>query len=70
LTAKPKVELEQYVTTAHLAAQMLFTAHSSFDDIEDKHVLDLGCGCAILSIAAAILGAKWAGQPLPWRFEG
>lgn len=36
---------------------MIFTAASSFSDIEDRHVLDLGCGCGILSIASAIMGA-------------
>ncbi|GAA5863660.1 hypothetical protein JCM5296_004001 [Sporobolomyces johnsonii] len=56
--AAPKRELEQYVTSAHLASRMIYTAATSFDDIEDKTVLDLGCGCAILSIASVMMGAE------------
>lgn len=36
---------------------MVYTAHFQFGDIEDKAVLDLGCGTGMLGIAAAILGA-------------
>ena len=46
----PKLELEQYPTDPHLAASVLYTAQSSFGDIEDKAVLDIGAGCGILSI--------------------
>ncbi|CAN9497775.1 unnamed protein product [Ophioblennius macclurei] len=53
----PKVLLEQYPTSPHIAACMLFTIHSSFDDIEGKLVADLGCGCGVLSIGAAVLDA-------------
>ncbi|GAA5892548.1 hypothetical protein JCM6882_005644 [Rhodosporidiobolus microsporus] len=53
----PKRELEQYVTSAHLASRMIYTAASSFDDLDEKDVLDLGCGCAILSIASVMMGA-------------
>ncbi|SCV68702.1 BQ2448_823 [Microbotryum intermedium] len=56
--AAPKRELEQYVTSAHLASRMLYTAESQFGDLDDKHVLDLGCGCAVLSIGAVMLGAS------------
>jgi predicted RNA methylase len=38
---------------------MLFTA-KSLDDIEDRTIVDLGCGCGILSIAATICGAWYA----------
>ncbi|GAA6005575.1 hypothetical protein JCM10207_005255 [Rhodosporidiobolus poonsookiae] len=55
--AEPKRELEQYVTSAHLASRMIFTAATQFDDIDEKDVLDLGCGCAILSIASVMEGA-------------
>ncbi|GAQ78220.1 hypothetical protein KFL_000090660 [Klebsormidium nitens] len=53
----PKIELEQYPTGAHIASRMLYTIHNSYDDLEDKVVLDLGCGCGTLGIGAAILGA-------------
>ena len=36
---------------------MLQTIHSTFDDIEDKHIADLGCGCGVLSIGSVMLGA-------------
>lgn len=55
--SNPKLELEQYATDAHIAARMLYTASTSFGDIEDKTVLDLGCGCGALSLAAVVLGA-------------
>ncbi|KAJ1822586.1 hypothetical protein LPJ60_001979 [Coemansia sp. RSA 2675] len=54
----PKVQLEQYPTTAHLASRILYTAESSYGDIDGKAVVDLGCGCGMLSVAAAIMGAS------------
>lgn len=39
------------------AARMLYTIQSTFDDIEGKLVADLGCGCGVLSIGAAVLDA-------------
>lgn len=54
---KPKIIYEQYATDAHLASRMLHVAHTSFDDIEGKTVLDLGCGCGMLSIGAMMLGS-------------
>lgn len=62
--AEPKRELEQYVTSAHLASRMIFTAATQFDDIDEKDVLDLGCGCAVLSIASVMMGAECAPLPL------
>ncbi|KAI1885034.1 hypothetical protein AGOR_G00216020 [Albula goreensis] len=53
----PKLLLEQYPTSPHIAACMLYTIHNTFDDIENKIVADLGCGCGVLSIGAAVLGA-------------
>eukprot|EP01130_Rhizamoeba_saxonica_P019010 TRINITY_DN9731_c0_g1_i1.p1 TRINITY_DN9731_c0_g1~~TRINITY_DN9731_c0_g1_i1.p1 ORF type:complete len:223 (-),score=56.10 TRINITY_DN9731_c0_g1_i1:51-719(-) len=54
----PKVKLEQYPTTPHLAARMLFTISDSYDDIDEKVIADFGVGCGVLSIGAAILGAN------------
>ncbi|BGP12928.1 hypothetical protein JCM10213_004347 [Rhodosporidiobolus nylandii] len=56
--AAPKRELEQYVTSAHLASRMIYTAATQFDDLDEKDVLDLGCGCAVLSIASVMMGAN------------
>jgi putative methylase len=53
----PSPELEQYQTPANVAAEMLYIAHG-FGDIEGKKVVDLGCGTGILSIGAALLGAR------------
>nr|XP_020645070.1 methyltransferase-like protein 5 [Pogona vitticeps] len=53
----PKLLLEQYPTRPHIAACMLYTIHNTFDDIENKIVADLGCGCGVLSIGSSMLGA-------------
>ncbi|MBN3300238.1 METL5 protein, partial [Amia calva] len=53
----PKLLLEQYPTSPHIAARMLYTIHNSFDDIESRLVADLGCGCGVLSVGAAMLDA-------------
>lgn len=54
---KPKVELEQYPTTPHIASHMLYTIDKTFRDIEGKFVADLGCGCGVLSVGTAMLGS-------------
>uniref|UniRef100_A0A1B6LVI9 Methyltransferase-like protein 5 n=1 Tax=Graphocephala atropunctata TaxID=36148 RepID=A0A1B6LVI9_9HEMI len=53
----PKVELEQYATSPHLAACMLYTIQSSYGDLEGRMVADLGCGCGTLTFGTAMLGA-------------
>ncbi|KAL6484535.1 hypothetical protein MHYP_G00065800 [Metynnis hypsauchen] len=52
---EPKILLEQYPTSPHIAGCMLYTIHNTFDDIQNKLVADLGCGCGVLSIGAAVL---------------
>jgi len=54
---KPNPNLEQYLTPANIAADILFIAHQ-FQDINNKTVVDLGCGTGIFSIGAEIIGAK------------
>ena len=41
---------------------MLYTIHNTYDDIENKVVADLGCGCGVLSIGTAMLGAGYVIQ--------
>ena len=43
----------------HIAACMLHTMQSSFGDLDGKLVADLGCGCGVLSIGSAMLGAQF-----------
>lgn len=54
---KPRADLEQYMTPANIAADLLFLAYSS-GDIDGRTVLDLGCGTGMLGIGAALLGAS------------
>jgi putative methylase len=53
----PKVHLEQYTTSAHIAADVLWNAYS-LGDIDGKKVIDLGCGTGVFTIGAALLGAR------------
>ena len=55
---RPAARLEQYTIPADLAADVLFLAAFTFDDIRGKRVLDLGCGTGRLAIGAALLGAR------------
>ena len=54
----PSAHLEQYTTSAQVAANMLYIAAYSNGDIVDKSVLDLGCGTGRLALGACFLGAK------------
>lgn len=53
----PKPGFEQYKTPATIASDILFQAYG-FEDISDRHVLDLGCGTGIFSFGAKMLNAK------------
>ncbi len=54
---KPIPHLEQYMTPAPIAADIIFTAYQ-WGDIENKTVVDLGCGTGIFSVGAYLMGAK------------
>ena len=53
----PSPNLEQYLTPANIAADIIFLAHQ-FGDIRNKNVIDLGCGTGIFSFGAYITGAN------------
>jgi len=55
--ADPDPALEQYMTPAPIASDILFTAYSE-GDIHGMDVNDLGCGTGIFSIGSSLLGAK------------
>lgn len=53
----PRAPLEQYHTPPDLAAHIVHVADLQ-GDIEDRTVLDLGCGTGMLSLGAALRGPK------------
>ena len=55
----PDVMLEQYKTSSHLAAHMLFTIQDAYGEIEGKTIADFGCGTGILAIGSQVLGAGY-----------
>ena len=52
----PDPTLEQYMTPATMAADILFEAYRA-GDVEGMKVIDLGCGTGMFSIGACLLGA-------------
>ncbi len=54
----PQAHLEQYTSSEQIAANLLYIAAYTGNDILDKSVLDLGCGTGRLALGAAFLGAK------------
>lgn len=57
--SSPKIALEQYITPPHIAACMLHAIQSSYDDLNERIVADLGCGTGMLSIGSLILGSSF-----------
>ena len=55
----PKVGLEQYSTPSVIASDLIWNA-ASLGDIENKNILDLGCGSGIFTIASSLMGANMA----------
>jgi len=53
----PIPNLEQYLTPANIAADIIFYAFQ-LGDIKNKIILDLGCGTGIFSVGSFITGAK------------
>ncbi|WP_136715229.1 METTL5 family protein [Halorientalis salina] len=51
----PNVSLEQYRTPPELAAHLVHTADLQ-GDIEDRTIVDLGCGTGMLALGAALRG--------------
>lgn len=54
---KPDVSLEQYPTDSEVASDILWTAALN-QDLQNKEIIDLGCGTGILGIGCLLLGAK------------
>lgn len=54
---KPKVGLEQYTTPSSIASDLLWNAYS-MGDIEERDIVDLGCGTGIFAIGSALMGAN------------
>jgi putative methylase len=54
----PKIQLEQYTIPSKIASEILFIAAKLNNDIEDRCVIDLGCGTGRLAIGAALMNAK------------
>ena len=55
-TKLQKIELEQFPTGWHIASRLISTA-SDYEDVENKVVVDLGTGTAMLGIGCAMMGA-------------
>jgi predicted RNA methylase len=55
----PSYELEQYKTSAALAADVLCAISAQFGGLEGCCVADLGCGTGILSLGCVALGASF-----------
>ncbi|NIR87934.1 methyltransferase [Candidatus Bathyarchaeota archaeon] len=55
---KPRAYLEQYTIPPEAAAEILYIAAYTYDDIVDKAIVDLGCGTGRLAIGAVLVGAK------------
>jgi putative methylase len=53
----PNPFIEQYMTPANIAADIIYTA-CQYGDIQDKKVVDLGCGTGIFSFGVKIANAK------------
>jgi predicted RNA methylase len=55
----PKLQYEQYITTPHLASQIVFNMDQMYDDIEEKCVCDLGTGTGMLAIGTSFFNPDY-----------
>lgn len=55
----PKINLEQYPTSAPIVADLIWNANS-LGDISNKNIFDLGCGTGLFAISSLLIGAKSA----------
>lgn len=53
----PDMRLEQYATDSDIAAEIIWAAYMN-QDVEDKVIVDFGCGTGILGIGALLMAAK------------
>jgi len=53
----PRADLEQYRTPPELAAHLVHTADLQ-GDIDERDVIDLGCGTGMLALGAALRGPR------------
>jgi putative methylase len=54
---QPNPYIEQYMTPANIAADIIYTA-CQYNDLQDKKIVDLGCGTGIFSFGAKLANAK------------
>lgn len=55
---EPKIDLEQYPTSPHLASAVILTALERGDLGEQTEICDLGCGTGMLCIASGLVGCS------------
>jgi predicted RNA methylase len=56
---EPKLQYEQYITTPHLASQILFTIDQKYGDLNQKCICDLGIGTGMLSIGSSFFAPDY-----------
>ncbi|CAF0851798.1 unnamed protein product [Brachionus calyciflorus] len=56
----PKLYLEQYITTPHLASQIAFNIDKIYDDIHSKNLCEFGIGTGMLTIACSFFEPSYS----------